>query len=157
MLILGLSMIAHPNEVKNYLGYMAEHFTLAINPTPDDVSGKDKEWLSNYAKALRNMTEKVIDVIKAKRSLTKEQRHDALCEVSNKVLDHLNACDKNILEKLEEKARLKLNGFINDLRKNENKVALVEAYENTKFFTQLAGNINKATPTEKENYTFSAN
>jgi hypothetical protein len=135
---------AHPNEVKNYLGYMAEHFTLAINPTPDDESGKDKEWLSNYAKALRNMTEKVIDAIRAKRSLTKEKSHDALCKVSESVLIHLNACDETSLKKLDEKdkdekdqkAHVKLTNFIEALRKNVKKIS--STYSRLDFFNTVS-------------------
>ncbi|MGC1182038.1 hypothetical protein [Legionella sp.] len=135
----------YPQQVNAYLEYMAGHFSLAMLATPAgdesetaEVSKNTQDWLIAYAKALRNMTEKVIDLIKAKRSLTKERSHEVLCEVSRNVLSHLNGCDEKILKVLGKKSCEKLMDFIKVLRKNENKVLLVPAYNDTQFFTSAS-------------------
>ncbi len=141
-----------PEQVKEYLGYMAGHFhmTLAQQTTPagDEFETKEickstKDWLATYAKALRNMVETVIKEIKDKRSLAQDSKREALCEISQSVLAHLDACDEIVLKVLvykdkdekDQKPHNKLTDFIQGLRENVKKVSLVAAYSDTQFFT----------------------
>jgi hypothetical protein len=130
----------YPQQVNGYLEYMAAHFTQTLLSTPDedkaeDVSINRQDWLATYAKALRNMAETVINTIKAKRSLTQDEKRDALHAVSKAILLHLDGTPDIIKTVLDEKSSIKLTDFIESLRKNVNKVSPVKSYSNTGFFS----------------------
>lgn len=134
-----------PEQVKNYLEYMAEHFNLVLTlqsnlagyeSKTEEISKSTQDWLGSYAKTLRNMVETVIKEIKDQRSFTQDSKRQALCQISQSVLAHLDACDEAMLKKtLDEKAHTKVTDFIKALRENVNKVSPVPAYNDTKFFT----------------------
>lgn len=152
-----------PEQVKEYLGYMAEQFnlTLALQSTlageseTEEISKSTQDCLGSYAKALRNMVETVIKEIKDKRNFTQDSKRVALCEVSQTVLAHLDACDKKMLKVLEKKADIKLITLIETLRKNVDKVLPVAAYTDKEFFTPSSlglfkDKLDKAVQTEEK-------
>ena len=135
----------YPEKLNAYLGYMAGHFTLTGLATPVDdeskterVSKMGQDWLVNYAKALRNMAEEVISLIKKQRSLSKDQRRVLAGEVVDEVLVDLNAWDEQLRKNLSEKSSNKLLDFIEKLRECKAKVVSGPDYRNTQFFTSAS-------------------
>lgn len=127
----------YPKGVNAYLEYMTQHFALAIENTAKgsgDVFKSNKEWLETYAKALRNMTETVIALIKNKRCLTQEDKRQFLYEVSMNVYPSLLGCKNKFNNILDKKPCDKLMAFIESLQKNIDKIAPIQAQTNTQFF-----------------------